>query len=382
MYENRITAIVKPTHRCNLACKYCFVDSCAERGEMDSKTLENMTLQLSELSGINRVNVIWHGGEPLLRGLDFYRQAVMLQGKYPNVTFDNSMQTNATLINDDVLDFCERNNITLGTSMDGPEDIHNLTRVYPDGRGSFQDVWTGVKKIKERNKDIEKRTPHGIRPAYLGGGSIVVLSKMNSKKLNEVYDFFKSHKIPIKVNPLIRSGRAIGGYRNLGIEPQEYGRALVDLFDRWFYEKESGIDVEPLSDVLGNLMTGKPVGCNFGENCRNGFVSIGPQGDIYPCGRFDGAKEYWLGNVNKNHLSDALQSRTHKVMAERSSENVVGCSSCEYSGICNAGCMHNAYVQKGNIKDKDYYCASYKILFKHLGEALDIELKNAEVKHT
>jgi uncharacterized protein len=350
---------------------------------MDSKTLEKLIQQLSSLPNKDKIHIIWHGGEPLLMGIPFYQQAVAFEQKYGNgKKFDNSMQSNATLVTEEVLDFCEQNDFNIGSSLDGPEDIHNLTRVYGKGevqRGSFQDVWRGIQMIRKRNEEIRMRTPKGQKPVHIGGGAIAILNRLNIGRLDEIYDFFKQKGMSVKINPLIKSGRATANYEDLGIGPAEYGLALVKLFDRWFYESERGIDVDPLSTILGNLMTGKPISCNFGENCRTGFISVGPNGDVYPCGRFDGVKEYWLGNLNQVPLAEILESRQHKMMFDRSAKTIQGCSSCDYSKICNAGCMHNAYMQRGQIGDKDYYCASYKILFDHLSKALVPELEKARV---
>lgn len=372
----RLTAIVKPTHECNLACRYCYVEESAENGRMNSKTLQNMTRQLSNFS-VEGVNIIWHGGEPLLMGLDFYREAIDIQRNFKEVNFKNSIQSNATLITNETLDFCEDNRISIGTSIDGPEEIHNLIRIYPNGEGSFKEAWKGLRMIEQR-----KGKSRGGNKRRIGGGAITILTKMNLDKILEVYNFFKSQGIHIKINPLIKSGRGAENHSDLGISPIEYGKALTKLFDQWFYEKEKGIDVDPLSAILGNQITENPTTCNFGKSCREEFISVGPQGDVYPCGRFDGIKEYWLGNINQNKdLVEILaESKTNKLLLERSSETVKGCSDCDYSRICNAGCMHNAYMQRGNILDKDFYCASYQILFKHLEKALNVELNKALVE--
>jgi uncharacterized protein len=376
----KITAIVKPTHDCNFACKYCYVESGAEQGRMSQGTLEKMTQQLCSLESRDQVHIIWHGGEPLLMGPEFYKEAVMLQEQFKGDRLvENCMQSNVSLVNEGWLDFFEQYHFNIGSSIDGPEEIHNLTRVYKDGTGTFQDVWKGLQLIRQRNTKLQKETPDGTRPKYLGGGVIVILTRKNIAQLGKIYDFLKENDLSAKINPLIKSGTAVGNYEDLSIGPKEYGQALAELFDRWFYEPEEGVDLDPLSEILGNIMTGKPMGCNFGESCRQGFISIGPQGDVYPCGRFDGIKEYWLGNICKDDLGKMIEAGKNKLIAARSAETINGCSSCEHKRLCNGGCMHNAYMVKGDVNDKDYYCASYKILFDRLGEALHKELKKAEV---
>lgn len=373
--SNRLTAIIKPTHSCNIACRYCYVGDCAENGRMNSQTLENMTRELTSIPGKEEINFLWHGGEPLLMGIDFYKSAVEFQKKHQNGReIRNTMQSNAILVNDDYLDFFEENRFHIGSSLDGPEEIHDLNRVYGDGSGSFRDVWVGLQKIWERNKEIRRRKKEGEKPFHMGGGVITILTKRNIGRINEMYDFFKANNLSFKINPLIRSGKACGNYEDMGIGPAEYGHALVQLFDRWFDETEEGIDVDPLSEILGDLMTGKSSSCSSCESCVDGFISVGPRGDVYPCGRFDGIKEYWLGNINESSLSQIINSETHMRMASRRSDNITSCLVCPYRNICNSGCMHNAYMVRGKIEDNDYYCASYRILFEHIEKALDGEL--------
>jgi len=377
---NNLALIIKPTHECNLGCKYCYIEKGAETGRMSSLTLENMIYQLSLLPEKESFEFIWHGGEPLLMGVEFYKQAFELQKKYlSDKKVNNGLQTNATLITEEILSFCEDFKFSIGSSLDGPKKINDLTRVYKDGKGSFDDIWRGIQLIKERNEHISERMQKGQSPFYLGGGAITVLTKYNIDQLEEVYDFFKTNNMGMKINPLIKSGKANEAYGDMGLGPEEYGKALVILFDKWFNEVERGIDIDPLSSILGSLMTGMPTSCNFGENCRNKFVSIGPLGDVYPCGRFDGVKDFWMGNLNQTPLSEILSSRLNNTLLCRNADSISECSSCKNKKICNAGCMHNAYMQKGDIRDKDYYCASYKILFSHLENALNSELDKAKL---
>ena len=123
--QKKITVIAKPTHSCNLGCKYCYVSTEAEKGVMSEETLENMIDKVVSLH--EKVSFIWHGGEPLLMPLDFYRQAVQLQKKHEGKEIGNGFQTNGTLVTDEVLDFCVENDFSLGFSLDGPKELHDLT---------------------------------------------------------------------------------------------------------------------------------------------------------------------------------------------------------------------------------------------------------------
>ncbi len=368
-----ITVIIKPTHGCNLSCKYCCVEKGAEHGRMSLRTLEKAIEQVMRLPGRDRIRWIWHGGEPALMGQGFYEEVVKLQLRYRNEhLLSNGVQSNATLIDDRFLDFLLDNNFGLTTSLDGPEEIHNLTRVYPDGRGSFSDVWSFVQEVRKRriNKGIKNgRGANGI-------GVICVLSKNNINFIERIYEFFRENKMAFKLNPIINVGRAADDPSGLAIGESDYGIALVKLFNKWFYEKDVGFDVNPLSDILRALVTNQVGSCQFGRSCRESFISIGPLGDVYPCGRFGGVKEYWLGNINEKSLIDIIRSEKHQKM-DIKSKVIDDCKNCDYQKLCNSGCMYNAYLGNGAADAKDPYCASYKLLFECVNSALKHELTKA-----
>ncbi len=130
---------------------------------------------------------------------------------------------------------------------------------------------------------------------------------------------------------------------------------------------------------MGNLISKRPIGCDYSGSCREDFISVGPVGDVYPCGRFDGEKEFWLGNVHKSGLLAALNSEAHQRMIAEKEKAKQRCSPCEYKTVCNSGCLHNAYTVRGDLKDKDPYCLSYRQVFSHVLPVIHKELAKAEV---
>ncbi len=366
MSYNGITAIIKPTHYCNLGCKYCYITTNAENGMMDDETLETSLVKVIEYNAkMNKAShFIWHGGEPLLMGIDFFKRIYELENRYrPKNKITNGIQTNGTLITNQLLEFLSQaQNFHLSLSLDGSEEIHNLTRPYKDGRGSFKDVLQGIRLI-------QKSSPKGRI------GLIVILTQKNIHQLPALYAFFRANGMNFKINPLTRSGRATANYEELAISPIEYGEAMVQLFDRWFYEKEYQISIDPFNTIIGNVVTNVPLGCNFSDSCQRSFISIGPLGDVYPCGRFDGIQEFRLGNINGQTIESMLQSEIHMRLMSRNAESVAECTSCAYSKICNAGCMHNAYAVAGNVMAKDGYCSGYKLMFEHITLALKREIE-------
>ncbi len=381
-----LTAIVKPTHDCNLACKYCYVPDTAEQGTMDEKTLANTIEKVTLFNGKERpdgskieTHFIWHGGEPLLRGLPFFQRIVEIERELRNKGYriTNSVQSNGTLVDEAFLDFCEeQEDFNIGLSLDGPQEIHDATRPYKlTGSGSFSDVYRAVRLLQQRNDRLGREE----KRIHLGGGVICVLTRLNIGRIEELYRFFHNEGINLKVNPLIRSGRALPAYEDISITPRQYGEAMIGLFDMWFHDPEQHISIDPLDLIMGNVMTNVPHGCQYGESCQKHFVSIGPTGAVYPCGRFDGIPEFHLGNINEDRMEDMDRKPTRERLKQRGYETVKGCTPCEYRDICNSGCMHNAYMIRGDTMDRDYYCAGNKMLFRHIGEALHRELVKAEV---
>jgi uncharacterized protein len=330
---------------------------------MTEQTLERTISQVLDCSSDN-VSFVWHGGECLLMGLEFFERAYELERKYVGTKkVRNTIQTNGTLINKELLEFiAEKKDFYLGFSLDGPAQISDKTRVFPNKKGAFEEIFNGIKMVRDFR-------------TFVGGGAIVVVNKKNIDYLDEIYDFFNKERINIRLNHIIDSSDP-----EHGISALQYGSAMIHLFDRWI-DDSSSINIDPFDQFMGNLMSGSPTCCSYVTSCRNHFISIGPQGDIYPCARFDGLKEYRLGNINGESLREALNSSIHEKLKQRTVDSLKICKSCDYLKICNGGCMHNALLG-GNVLGKDPFCAGYKILYRHIETKLHKELEKYEKRST
>ena len=217
MSNKKLSVIAKPTHDCNLRCKYCYIEKSAEDGIMSEQLLAQSIEKVSKYADSS--HWIWHGGEPLLMGLNFFIMVKDIQDFYRKIDkkFCNGIQSNGILVNEDIIEFIERTkDFYIGTSLDGPEEINNKTRVYGDGHGSFQDIMRGINLLKRRK---------------LGGGAICVINANNVNYPVELYNFFKSNNINIKLNPLIKSGRTNENLPELWITPKQYGEFLLRIWD-------------------------------------------------------------------------------------------------------------------------------------------------------
>jgi uncharacterized protein len=122
---------------------------------MTDEVLENYIKQLIETHRTQEVTVAWQGGEPTLMGLDFFRKAIEYQEKFrkPGMTFENTMQTNGTLLTDEWCEFFKENNYLIGISIDGPKHLHDAHRVDKGGKGTFDKVMRGLRLLQKHDVD-------------------------------------------------------------------------------------------------------------------------------------------------------------------------------------------------------------------------------------
>lgn len=365
------TIVVKVTHNCNLQCKYCYMSDVSEGDKMNEETLYNTLTKTAKLNAKDgKTDIIWHGGEPLLMGFDFYEKIVEIQNTIPNHIFNNNIQTNGMLLNDTYLNFFEQNKFRVGLSLDGIKKTHDQNRPCKNGKPSFEHTLVWIDELKKRK---------------MGGGAICVLNKNTASHIAEIYEFAKEKHINFKFNPQLPAGKAIIN-DDLGLTPQELAQTYIELFDMWFFDEAEDLPrIKPFEEIIQSIGASKnkqhreiiPFGCGWRNNCANNFLAIAPNGNIYPCGRFIGDSAFLYGNINNGDLSDTLKNSTREKFVERS-KGLLECKKCEYNKICNSGCPNHSYLFYENIMHKDPYCYTYKKLFKHIESILIDELKNFE----
>jgi uncharacterized protein len=348
--------IMKSADVCNYACSYCYVENHCKTEIMPIETARGAIQRVLRYLGPGRkVNFIWHGGEPLFAGREFFCQVADYCDTFPCNTIENCIQTNGSLLDGQFLSFCRDRGFLISLSIDGPEELHDLNRLDSDGRGTFAGAMRAVTLARE---------------AGLAPGCVCVLSRANIHHIADLHRFFSENRINVRINPVVRSGRAARSYNDLAITPTEYGRAMCELFDLWF-EDEACIQIEPLATIVGNIVSPAVWGCDYHGRCLESIIAINPDGAVYPCGRFAGLEQFRLGSIHEERdLSTILSGPLFERLTARNPETVIGCRQCEFIEICNTGCMITAYMSRGNIFDPDYYCHGRRILFEHIAHAL------------
>ncbi|MCU0286764.1 MAG: SPASM domain-containing protein [Acidobacteria bacterium] len=345
-------AIIKPIDDCNLACPYCYVNRKTGKLKMSNTVLETTIAKISELIQNRRcVHFIWHGGEPLLLNFNFYDKIIAFQAKYcSSMKIVNCIQTNGTLLTEEKIKFFAGNNFSISLSIDGPEAIHNINRKYANGQGTFAKIMEAVHLLREYKQVI---------------GAVVVLTRAALANIKSIYLFMRESGIQFRINPIIKSGSNAGNYDLFSITPSEYGQAMIELFDLWFFDNKV-IHIDPLNLIVGNMISNSIWGCDFHGGCLRDIICINPDGNLYPCGQLAGDEQFYLGNILKDSFEDIFKNPVFMEIRKRRPEVLAECSRCEFVKICNGGCMVSAWMSGKGIFSPDYFCAGRRLLFSHI----------------
>lgn len=353
------TFLIKPTNNCNLRCKYCFISN-AVKSSSDMMTIEMAKFAIKQIAdfiggkGEMACKILWHGGEPLLWNASKYESVLSHMNEvYPHIHWDNSMQTNLTLLTDEHLKIFKKYNVKISTSMDGYENLHDSVRVKQNGTGTHSEL---VSKL------------HLLASNKIRVGLIVVLNAVNFDKIVDIYDYFKRYNQGFRVNPLIDSGEACCN-KDLAITPEQYAEAMIQLFDYWIND-ESAIPVSNFIDWTSSLVTRATSSCSFVKNCQRTFTVIEPNGDISVCDRLCGEKDFVFGKIEANNFTDILQNK-QKIFENRADIlRETDCRDCKYWNICYGGCPAESIGGVKDINRKSKHCLSYRKIFDHIEKTI------------
>ena len=372
----RFHVLAKPSGAtCNLACSYCFfLDKELlypnSKFRMSEETLEAYIRPLIESHRSNQVTVAWQGGEPTLMGVDFFRKAIQFQEKYrrPGMTFENTMQTNGTLLDDEWCEFLKENNFLIGLSLDGPAHLHNVHRVDKGGAPTFDKVMRGLRLLQK----------HGVEYNIL-----VTVNRVTGDHPKEIYCFLRDEVgttwiqfIPVieRVNPDGFNLMQVGDHVSpRSVRPEQFGRFLIQVFDEWVHNDVGKIFVQTFEAGLRNWMRLPTSGmCIFEKTCGYG-LALEHNGDLYSCDHFV-EPDYLLGNIKDEHMLKMVASdEQHKFGQDKFDTLPKYCLECPVLFACNGECPKNRFI---NTPDGDpglnYLCAGYKAFFQRVDEPMKI----------
>lgn len=349
----RFSLMLKPVGAlCNLGCSYCYYSATAEYGHqkmMSLDVLEKAIQSFAAATEASELHFLWHGGEPLLIGLDFYMKAVELQRRYAGgKPVYNSIQTNGTLLTREWAAFFRDNRFLVGLSIDGPRHVHDHFRLFRSGAPSFDRVLDGFKMLQDAGAQVN--TLSTVNRASEGRGA-------------EVYDFLKSiGSHYMQFLPVMESGSAAA----MSVSAEAFGRFMTEIFDIWV-RIDVGRYFIQLFDAALAAWCGLPPGlCTLGRRCE-GTMVIEHNGDVYACDHVVSPVGR-LGNIMETPLKElVVKEEVERFAARKMASLPKACLACQWLPACNGECPQHRSVSSG----ENGLCAGYRYFFEHAAPALD-----------
>ena len=364
---------------CNLDCHYCYYLDKAEiygghEPKMSYEMLETTIREYIRANDVEEVTFNWHGGEPLVLGLDFYKKAVELERKYADgKKIFNTLQTNGTLINYDTAEFFRDNNFLIGVSIDGPKDIHDKFRKDKGGFPTFDKVIKGIGILQRCG--VQFNTMSTINKASEGRGL-------------ETYQFLKHigssfmQFMPVVEHvkyPVDAAGRSLKKMRPYIVDPATdgaelarwsvssvgFGKFMCDIFDYWVRNDVGRYFVNLFDATLANHCNVMPGTCVYAKVCGGNSI-IEHNGDIYPCDHFVYPK-YRLGNISEKSLREMMTSSEQiKFGLDKRGMLPSKCLRCKYEYLCHGECPKHRFNRTENgDTGLNALCSGYYIFYDH-----------------
>jgi uncharacterized protein len=361
-HSREFQVFIKPVGAfCNLDCSYCYyLNKSTLSGQgvpiiINDSLLERYIISHIEAAEDGNLFFSWHGGEPTLAGLEFFRKAVKLQQKHKPAgrIILNGIQTNATLLNDEWCRFFADEGFIVGVSIDGPEMLHNKFRVSKNKTGSFTNALNGYELLKKHNVPTE------------------LLTVVNAENVNyprKVYRFLKQLGSEyITFLPLVQ--RVVGtdsGVSSISVPSENYGSFLITVFDEWVAEDIGRIKIQIIEEAARTAFSQEHTLCIFKKIC-GGVPVVEHNGDFYSCDHYVD-REHLIGNIKDLSISEMLDSDKQLSFGLAKLNTLpMNCLDCEVREMCNGECPRNRFIKTPfGEPGLNYLCSGYKSFFNHV----------------
>lgn len=378
MRQLPFSAVTKPTGAaCNLDCTYCFFLSKELLYDADGQRMTTETLDAYVRSFLadqpdGDVILAWQGGEPTMRGLAFFREAVRLSRQYarPEQTVTHSIQTNGTLLDDDWCEFLAAEKFLVGLSVDGPPELHDRNRVNKAGRGTHAQVIRGWETLRRHNVDVN---------------ILCTVNSANGEHGAEVYRYFRDvlgaeflQFIPI----VERAGyEAPDGSRLLYLQegtsvtertvtPRQWGRFMSEVFDEWVARDVGKVYVQHFDTMLAARF-GQYSLCVHAPECGTA-LAVEHNGDVYSCDHYV-EPGYLLGNLHSSGFGHMLSLDAQREFGRNKRTQLTDqCVRCPVRWACHGGCPKDRFaVSVDGQPGQNYLCEGYYTFFSHAAPAIE-----------
>ncbi|HBF39642.1 MAG TPA: anaerobic sulfatase maturase [Firmicutes bacterium] len=348
---------------CNLECSYCYYlktgsfYQSSHSFRMSDKLLEKYVRQYIAASPGPVVQFTWHGGEPTLAGLDFYRMAVELQQRYLPEGWScwNNLQTNGILLDDEWCSFLAEAHFDVGLSIDGTEWLHDTYRKDHSGSGTYKRVVEAVRRLQA----------HGIQPDLL-----CTVTSATAKEPIAVYRALRDlHTGWIQFIPIIRL-TTDGGVTPDSVSGEEYGDFLCTVFDEWIYHDLGRLDIQLFAEMALVWSGGNASLCWMAPTCGRVLI-VEHDGGVYSCDHFV-TPDHRIGDMETSPLSTLVDLPVQRNFGnDKQTRLPWQCRACSWLAICNGGCPKDRLASAENGEQGlNHLCAGFRQFFAHAEQPL------------
>ncbi|MDD4847716.1 MAG: anaerobic sulfatase maturase [Bacteroidales bacterium] len=355
---------------CNLNCSYCYYrdkesNHSISNDSMKIPLLESLIRSYIESQPQDEIVFVWHGGEPTLLGLNYFKTIIAFQKKYANGKHIlNSLQTNGTLIDDTWAEFLSDNRFLCGLSIDGPQQLHNQYRTTLEGKDSWLKAVQAARFFQKHGTDFN---------------IMAVVHASNVQQPLEVYRFLKTlgsrflQLTPIVERvAIINNTLKIVNHRYNGVatpmsenvKANDWGNFLSQIFDEWVRNDVGDFFVNIFDNVLAGYVNQPVTLCSMSKYCSNS-LTVAHNGDVYSCDHFVDSESF-LGNISDHHLSDLAKCNQQLFFEEDKFFNLsTDCKKCEFLNLCGGDCPKNRIEVTKQGDQKSILCEGYMNFFQH-----------------
>lgn len=360
--------LAKPTGAvCNLDCTYCFylakehLYPGSSFRMPDDLLVRYLTSLLEAHRGLPEVVVAFQGGEPTVMGLSFFERVLEIERRLaePGQRVVNTVQTNATLVDDEWARFLAENDVLVGVSIDGPRALHDAYRVDKGGKPTFDRVMAGLAALRR----------HGV-----AWNALTTVHSANADHGLEVYRFLRDElgATFVQLIPIVERDGPDGAVSERTVSAESFGRFLVAVFDEWVDHDVGRVYVQHVDTALARWLGLPDVGlCVHAPTCGRS-VALEHTGDLYSCDHFVDA-DHLLGSLAEGRTLLQVVEDPRQVAFGRAKRDALprACLACDVLFACNGGCPKDRFATTDDGEPgPNYLCAGYQAFFHHVAEPM------------
>lgn len=341
--KEKQNVMIKPVHNCNMSCSYCFVKNLAKKYKEQKISFNILNEAFRVLSNTAReVDIIWHGGEPTLMGVDWYKDMIELTSLYTHKTkFSHSMQTNGLTLDEKWGDLAKNWGIDIAVSFDG---LYQYLR----GDNTKSKIEDNLIKFKNVTGNV---------------GCLSIVTEDSYKGMIDNYKYFRELDIPVSFNYGINNN--LEEQENyIGITIDDWIKEYSKYFKYWLNDR-GGFNERSCINLIEQVLGLNERTCSYSD-CRYNWVNINPDGSTAHCNRFF-PEEYGMGNIeNVDVIEELYKTKGYKLFCSLIQKRIDNeCINCSHLPYCNGGCQSLHLMNTGNLDKADkLYCERFKKEFE------------------